>query len=71
MWCRFRMRQVDLKMVGGLWVFLAGCVLLALIIVAGFWSAVVRGAEREEEESMLDVYLAALGMIPGESEEAA
>jgi uncharacterized protein (UPF0335 family) len=28
-------------------------------------------AEREEEESMLDVYLAALGMIPGESEEAA
>ena len=28
-------------------------------------------AEREEEESVLDVYLAALGMIPGESEEAA
>lgn len=28
-------------------------------------------AEREEEESMLDVYLAALGMLPGESEEAA
>ncbi|WP_374333640.1 DUF2312 domain-containing protein [Aestuariivirga sp.] len=28
-------------------------------------------AEREEEESMLDVYLAALGMIPGGSEEAA
>ena len=28
-------------------------------------------AERAEEESMLDVYLAALGMIPGESEEAA
>ena len=28
-------------------------------------------AEREDEESMLDVYLAALGMIPGESEEAA
>ncbi len=28
-------------------------------------------AEREEEESMLDVYLAALGMIPGDSEEAA
>ena len=28
-------------------------------------------AEREEEESMLDVYMAALGMIPGESEEAA
>ncbi|MEI7600547.1 MAG: DUF2312 domain-containing protein [Aestuariivirga sp.] len=28
-------------------------------------------AEREEEESMLDVYLAALGMIPGKSEEAA
>ncbi len=28
-------------------------------------------AEREEEESMLDVYLAALGMIPGEAEEAA
>jgi len=27
--------------------------------------------ERAEEESMLDVYLAALGMIPGESEEAA
>jgi uncharacterized protein (UPF0335 family) len=28
-------------------------------------------AEREEEESMLDVYLAALGMIPAEAEEAA
>ena len=28
-------------------------------------------AEREEEESMLDVYMAALGMIPEESEEAA
>ena len=28
-------------------------------------------AEREEEQSMLDVYMAALGMIPGESEEAA
>ncbi|PZF78620.1 DUF2312 domain-containing protein [Aestuariivirga litoralis] len=28
-------------------------------------------AEREEEESMLDVYLAALGMIPGAGEEAA
>ena len=28
-------------------------------------------AEREEEESMLDVYMAALGMIPGDSEEAA
>ena len=28
-------------------------------------------AERQEEESMLDVYLAALGMIPGDSEEAA
>ena len=28
-------------------------------------------AEREEEQSMLDVYLAALGMIPGEAEEAA
>ena len=28
-------------------------------------------AEREEEESMLDVYLAALGMIPAEGEEAA
>lgn len=27
--------------------------------------------EREEEQSMLDVYMAALGMIPGESEEAA
>jgi uncharacterized protein (UPF0335 family) len=28
-------------------------------------------AEREEEESMLDVYMAALGMIPGEEEAAA
>jgi len=28
-------------------------------------------AEREEEQSMLDVYLAALGMIPAEAEEAA
>ena len=28
-------------------------------------------AEREEEESMLDGYLAALGKIPGDSEEAA
>jgi uncharacterized protein (UPF0335 family) len=28
-------------------------------------------SEREEEQSMLDVYMAALGMIPGESEEAA
>lgn len=28
-------------------------------------------AEREEEQSMLDVYMAALGMIPGEAEEAA
>lgn len=27
--------------------------------------------EREEEQSMLDLYMAALGMIPGESEEAA
>lgn len=27
--------------------------------------------EREEERSMLDVYMAALGMIPGDSEEAA
>jgi uncharacterized protein (UPF0335 family) len=27
--------------------------------------------EREEEQSMLDVYMAALGMLPGESEEAA
>jgi len=27
--------------------------------------------EREEEQSMLDVYMAALGMIPGETEEAA
>jgi uncharacterized protein (UPF0335 family) len=27
--------------------------------------------EREEEQSMLDVYMAALGMIPEESEEAA
>lgn len=27
--------------------------------------------EREEEQSMLDVYMAALGMIPGEAEEAA
>ena len=27
--------------------------------------------EREEEEAMLDVYLAALGMLPGEQEEAA
>ena len=28
-------------------------------------------AEREEEQSMLDLYMAALGMIPGETEEAA
>lgn len=28
-------------------------------------------AEREEEQSMLDVYMAALGMIPEGSEEAA
>ena len=28
-------------------------------------------SEREEEQSMLDVYMAALGMIPGEAEEAA
>ena len=28
-------------------------------------------AEREEEQSMLDVYMAALGMIPGGEEEAA
>ena len=28
-------------------------------------------AEREEEQSMLDVYMAALGMIPEEAEEAA
>ena len=28
-------------------------------------------AEREEEQSMLDVYMAALGMIPEASEEAA
>ena len=28
-------------------------------------------AEREEEQSMLDLYLAALGMVPGETEEAA
>ena len=28
-------------------------------------------AEREEEQSMLDLYLSALGMIPGETEEAA
>ena len=27
--------------------------------------------ERAEEQSMLDVYMAALGMIPGEAEEAA
>jgi uncharacterized protein (UPF0335 family) len=27
--------------------------------------------EREEEQSMLDVYMAALGMIPGEEEAAA
>ena len=27
--------------------------------------------EREEEQSMLDVYMAALGMIPEQSEEAA
>jgi uncharacterized protein (UPF0335 family) len=27
--------------------------------------------EREEEEALLDVYLAALGMLPGEQEEAA
>ena len=27
--------------------------------------------EREEEQSMLDVYMAALGMLPGEAEEAA
>ena len=27
--------------------------------------------EREEEQSMLDVYMAALGMIPAEAEEAA
>lgn len=27
--------------------------------------------EREEEQSMLDLYMAALGMIPGEAEEAA
>ncbi|MCA3573709.1 MAG: DUF2312 domain-containing protein [Aestuariivirga sp.] len=28
-------------------------------------------SEREEEQSMLDVYMAALGMIPGEEDEAA
>jgi uncharacterized protein (UPF0335 family) len=28
-------------------------------------------SEREEEQSMLDVYMAALGMIPGEENEAA
>ena len=28
-------------------------------------------AEREEEQSMLDLYMAALGMIPSETEEAA
>ena len=28
-------------------------------------------AEREEEQSMLDVYMAALGMIPEETEAAA
>ena len=28
-------------------------------------------SEREEEQSMLDLYLAALGMMPGENEEAA
>ena len=28
-------------------------------------------AEREEEQSMLDLYLSALGMVPGETEEAA
>jgi uncharacterized protein (UPF0335 family) len=28
-------------------------------------------SEREEEQSMLDVYMAALGMQPGEAEEAA
>jgi poly(A) polymerase len=28
-------------------------------------------SEREEEQSMLDVYMAALGMVPGEAEEAA
>ena len=28
-------------------------------------------SEREEEQSMLDVYMAALGMIPGGTEEAA
>ena len=28
-------------------------------------------SEREEEQSMLDVYMAALGMIPEEAEEAA
>ena len=28
-------------------------------------------AEREEEQSMIDVYMAALGMTPGEAEEAA
>jgi len=27
--------------------------------------------EREEEEAMLDLYLQALGMLPGETEEAA
>jgi uncharacterized protein (UPF0335 family) len=27
--------------------------------------------EREEEEAILDVYLSALGMLPGEAEEAA
>jgi uncharacterized protein (UPF0335 family) len=27
--------------------------------------------EREEEQSMLDLYMSALGMIPGETEEAA
>ena len=27
--------------------------------------------EREEEQSMLDLYMSALGMIPGEAEEAA
>ena len=27
--------------------------------------------EREEEEAMLDLYLQALGMVPGETEEAA
>jgi hypothetical protein len=32
------------------WLFLVGCIFLALTIITGFWTAVVRGSEKEQEE---------------------